>query len=521
MTARAGRLPRWPLASALVPVLAAMSGCGPEPSPRVDSVGTLRREIRPTDGTGWNGNGYGIPAKFHDPPGGHFRVYYVESGDQAVDLTDTAPKNGIPDFVEQVGLAAEATYKSTVTERGFRPPLDDSRYHDRPDYGGDGRFDIYLRWAGKGSDGYRVIEACTDGKDGSSADRCAGYFVMNPSYKGSHYPTELDGIQVLTSHELFHSLQDAYNVGQWRSVTEGTAVWNEIQVFPSSPGTWDDYLGFLPAFFNEPERPLDQSMGAGAAASWAYATAVWFEFLHERYGPTIIREIWEGCEGTPTGEAPHFLDATQAVLKSRYQTDLGRAYTEFTRWNLLTAARGSDGRGYKRAREYPAVKFLPTVTSLGVVRSADQYGLGARYFRFEPMLTRSEKLRLTVTDPESSPPVAAAFRLASGAQVPGLPVEVENGSVDVSLSPGDALLVVVTGAVRDSKARQVSARLDLAPPPVVMPMPMPPPTDEKPPTGSACAMSGATTPPPGSGFFLIGLGLAAVGATLRSRRRSW
>ena len=92
------------------------------------------------------------------------------------------------------------------------------------DFGGDGRFDIYLRWAGKGSDGYRVTEACTDGSDGKSPGRCAGYFVMNPSYKGSSYPSELEGIRVLTSHELFHSIQDAYGTGQWRTFSEGSLV---------------------------------------------------------------------------------------------------------------------------------------------------------------------------------------------------------------------------------------------------------------------------------------------------------
>lgn len=235
-----------------------------------DLHGTLRRAIRPTDGDGWMGNGYEADAmvQSYDPPGAHFRVHYALHGLSAVDPTDTDPKDGVPDFVNQVGSAAEATYQSTVVTRGFRPPLDDSLYHDRPDFGGDGRFDIYLRLAGAGSDGYRVVEACTDGSDGQAPDRCAGYFVMNPTFLGSQYKTQLDGIQVLTSHELFHAIQDAYNKGQWRTFTEGTAVWNELQVFPRTAqrdGTWRDYLGFSRALFNEPERPLDQSMGTRPA----------------------------------------------------------------------------------------------------------------------------------------------------------------------------------------------------------------------------------------------------------------
>ena len=305
--------------------LALTVGCGPMEAGEAGTAGAellgervavQRQQIRPTDGTGWNNNGFGIPAQVYDPPGGHFRVYYVTTGENAVDLTDIAPKDGVPDFVAQVGSASEDTYQSTVVQRGFRPPLDDSVYHDRPDYGGDGRFDIYLRWAGKGSDGYRVTEACTDGSDGKSPGRCAGYFVMNPSYKGSSYPSELEGIRVLTSHELFHSIQDAYGTGQWRTFSEGSAVWNELQVFPDSPGTWKDYLGFLPALFREPERPFDKSMGSGPAASYAYGTAAFIEYLSERFGPQFIRQIWEGCEQPPASEVPQFLDVIDADRKS-------------------------------------------------------------------------------------------------------------------------------------------------------------------------------------------------------------
>ena len=75
-------------------------GCGPVEAGNAGEGGTerlgervavQRQQIRPTDGTGWNNNGFGIPAQVYDPPGGHFRVYYVTSGENAVDLTDVAP----------------------------------------------------------------------------------------------------------------------------------------------------------------------------------------------------------------------------------------------------------------------------------------------------------------------------------------------------------------------------------------------------------------------------------------------
>ena len=96
--------------------LALTVGCGPMEAGEAGTAGAellgervavQRQQIRPTDGTGWNNNGFGIPAQVYDPPGGHFRVYYVTSGENAVDLTDVSPADGVPDFVAQVGTAAE------------------------------------------------------------------------------------------------------------------------------------------------------------------------------------------------------------------------------------------------------------------------------------------------------------------------------------------------------------------------------------------------------------------------------
>lgn len=444
-------------------LLGLLLGCGDEPEQaRTDRVSVLRQQIRPTDGTGWNGNGFGIPAQVYDPPGGHFRVYYVTTGENAVDLTDIDPKDGVPDFVAQVGSAAEDTYQSTVVQRGFRPPLDDSLYHDRPDFGGDGRFDIYLRWAGKGSDGYRVTEACTDGSDGKSPGRCAGYFVMNPSYKGSSYPSELEGIRVLTSHELFHSIQDAYGTGQWRTFSEGSAVWNELQVFPDSPGTWKDYLGFLPALFREPERPFDKSMGSGPAASYAYGTAAFIEYLSERFGPQFIRQIWEGCEQPPASEVPLFLDVIDAELKKRHASSLQSAWTEFTRWNLLTAERARPDRGYQRASEYPSVRFEPERTDIDQTTTIEVNGLSARYLKLRPTLDVPTSVRITVSDPASETATAAAVIFTASGRTSDL-TEIQHGTT-LTLSPGDSLLVVITGAVRGARARMVQVNSHAIPP---------------------------------------------------------
>lgn len=484
-------------------------GCGAEqPDAETDRFGSRQSEIRPTDGSGWMGNGYGIPAKSHDSAGGHFRVFYVESGENAVDLTDEAPKNGVPDFVELVGRSAEATYDSTITRRGFRPPLDDSIYHDRPDYGGDARFDIYLRIAGVGSDGYRVSEVCTDGTPatmGGTPGRCSGYFVMNPGYKNSHYPSEKDGVEVLTSHELFHNVQDAYNAGQWRTFTEGTAVWNELQVFPDSPGTWRDYLGFLPAFFREPERPFDQSMGSGGAAAYAYGTAVFFQYLSERFGPQTIRQIWERVEQKDAGPAPHFLDATESVLREA-GSSLRESWIEFSRWNLLTRERASlatPGNGYRRANEYPAVRLESDLTGLATPASFLFYGLSARYVRLRP--PSATTVYASLSDPLGGEASALAGLVIGKDGMPRAGASLHSLSPDqaTELAEGEALLLVLTSAQRGAKARSIELRLS----------PTPPMDQTPPPMSAGCALSASPPlPAPASAALLL---LALLGLARR------
>jgi len=60
-----------------------LAACDVEPGPRVGPP--ARQQIRPTDGTGWNNNGYGsVTVEHHDPPAGRFRVHYTLEGIHAV-----------------------------------------------------------------------------------------------------------------------------------------------------------------------------------------------------------------------------------------------------------------------------------------------------------------------------------------------------------------------------------------------------------------------------------------------------
>jgi hypothetical protein len=250
-------------------------------------------------------------------------------------------------------------------------------------------------------------------------------------------------------------------------------------------------------------------MGSGPAASYAYGTAVFAEFLSERFGPQLIRNIWEGCEQSPSGEVPLFLDVLDAELHKHSGQSLVRAFTEFTRWNLLTAERASVGRGYQRAREYPGIKLEPELSKVEQSALVEVNGLSARYLRLRPTLSQATAIRVTVVDPASETPTAAAAVWRASGEVSELS-EVGMGVVQ-NLSPGDSLLVVVTGAVRGARARMVEVNFAPAPTPPILPI-------EPEPTASGCRLHSQRTPPDFLGL-LTPLGLALLGFFRRQHRR--
>lgn len=440
-------------------------GCGgdlPGGAPTLHDLpadpGQLRRAIRPTDGTGYNGNGYdNVPVYHTDSPGGRFRVFYTLAGESATSSADVDPMDGVPDFANRVAAAADQTWQSTVTARGFRPPLDDSVYHDRPDFGGDGRFDIYLRKIAPGSDGYRVTEVCTD-----VPFTCAGYFVMTPTFRGTGYKSIEEGAAVLTSHELFHAIQESYDARQWRTWTEGTAVWNETQAFPELAQR--DFVGFLTSFLDAPERPFDKTMGTGPGGLYAYGAVLWPQFLGERFGVATVREIWQASVSKSAGQSPHFLDAADSVLRAGHGSDLATAWVEFTRWNALTGTRAGAGRGYARAATYPEARLEDPLRGLGEV-SVSVDGLSARYLPVHPQLTAASRLRVRLIDESDTPATGTAYRLPPGGAAPTDELPFPGGRLDLDMQPGEGLLLVISGAVRGAAAHPVTLRIEAAPEP--------------------------------------------------------
>ncbi len=313
-------------------------------------------ELRPTDtasGEMWKFDATDVVEQF-DTDGGAFRVHFTRAGKNAVPLADPTD-SGVPDLVRAVDSVYEAVATKYQTELGFRAPLSDSAIADN---GGDGRFDIYLLDFGMQSDGAFRADKCFT----SPSETCIGYVAQENDFKGYGYPSPTVATRILGSHEYFHGIQDAYDGNQDVVITEGTAVWGTEQFDPST----DDFEGFIGSYLDRMDRSLD-SPPPGPVPSFAYGSAIFFQFLTEKYGPNTVRELWErlenghGAASEPDDVAdPHWIIQLDALLREKHSSSFAEAFRTFTTWTLYDGTAADPTRGFKNGRAYPLPAMVTT-----------------------------------------------------------------------------------------------------------------------------------------------------------------
>lgn len=295
-----------------------------------------------------------------DGPTGQVRVTYSVSGPNQT-RQDDDDGNGILDFPEQVAVSAEAVL-AMYAELGFRSPLSEADM-GLSELGGSPAFDFYLVDFAGNADGMFGIDAC-------SGQVCSGYMVMENDFYYYGYPSVEEAIGVLTSHELFHAVQAAYRYDQEVWISEGTAVWGEYQFDPES----DDFIGFSNAYLEDVTRSLDEPP-SGPVPTFAYATALWWQFLTERYGIETIVAVQEAQD---SGEG---LDAMVAALEDE-GIDLSDEWTRFARWNLATGERAGLAESYPFAAELAGIDE-PEAEGASIQDDNRFYPLATTYYRID------------------------------------------------------------------------------------------------------------------------------------------
>lgn len=441
------------------------SACG-DPSLEVPvrpphAVTSRADELRPTDTTSplmWRYQPTDV-VESYAADGGDFRVHFTRAGINAVPAADL-DTNGLPDFVEQVSRVYEevgGTYHATL---GFRRPLSDGTITPN---GGDAKFDVYLLDFARSADGAFRTDACP------TADRCIGYVVQENDFAGYGYPSLSEATKILGSHEYFHGVQAAYDSAQDVVVSEGTAVWGTEQYDPAS----GDFEAFIDGYLDRPDRSLD-APPPGPVPSFAYGSAIFFEFLSEKYDVGIIRKLWERLENgqgdpsEPTDQAnPTWIIQLDALLKRDYQSSFAQAFREFATWNLYMGQAADPSKSYANGAAYPhpATTDVPVPTYRPALRV---YYASTQYFRVASN-GRATMTAALVDDPATADSETAGMALSVVSRKGGrnvgfvAPADVQSPTPAevVDTSGGADLIVAVINTARAGDGAILSKRPSL------------------------------------------------------------
>ncbi|MBK8167033.1 MAG: hypothetical protein IPK64_13920 [bacterium] len=380
-------------------------------------------------------------------PGGHFRLGWFATGDNAVPSADDDPQDGVPDFVAHIARYLEESWDLAIGEFGFRAPPG-------------GPIDVSFRRMH-----YYGYTVPVDPGAGTSR------IVLHNSY--SRFPPNDDpegnaigSAKVTAAHEFRHCSQYAgsrWSEGNW---TELDATWAEERTFPLVNAYHHYLLGDSPV--RRPQLPLD----SGPGGTGSYDDAVFAIWLNARWGDAVIRDYWER-RATMPDEDP--LAAWDGVLAPR-GASLAAAWAGFTGWNYVVGKRAVVGMGYADAADYPtgdvfarAESYPARITGTVAHLAATPVELGG----FEDL--GECLLRLTFDGHEDDGPLSLALHVRDvdgGASLESVGLDRENDAQVVLRTPAGRLAsvgIVVGNPARAGEARAWTIDVDTIPGPPLPP----------------------------------------------------
>ena len=271
----------------------------------------------------------------------HFRVWFDVVGINAIPTEDISPADGVPDWAQRATEYLERARACLVDTLGFPPPIpDSSSFADRHDVGGDDRTDVYFA----DMEFYGMTYLDTALADGSGP----AFMTIENDFEYASFPEydghEEDALAVTCAHEFFHTIHYTYgSESQWTWWMEATAVWSEERNYP----TVNDYLGYLGAFQNTPEKGLNNNVPSGRF----YGSCLFPIFLSANFGDAAILDIWNRVPSdSPYGAIVQWADSVGWGPTA--------LYGDFARWNLFVGD-NYRGYGYTDAALMPEPKITP------------------------------------------------------------------------------------------------------------------------------------------------------------------
>lgn len=319
----------------------------------------------------------------------NFKIWYVTEGRDAPPSEDVSPANGVPDYIDLMAAAYERAFDFEVGVMGFKRPLSD---YWVPNNGGDERIDVFCfnapflgvtvaQWF------ERVLPTAVTGTPWfGMTTKLYEYFGKE---EGKRY------LETTVAHEFLHGCQQAYNARLPAWIAEASATWMEARMYdggrvddgdayddldyPTETDGVDQVYQQLRQWFMHPDKAL--SAGGGHA----YGNVVLMNYLTERFGVDLMRELYEEFTEGGSREYGNFWD-----LLATKGTNWAETFKTFTIWNYFTGERAHLYDGYRDAERYPPIGIHPQDRS-NVYPTQRVYGervmpaaMSSRYVVFEP-----------------------------------------------------------------------------------------------------------------------------------------
>lgn len=347
-------------------------------------------------------------------------VHYVTSSADAVSSADTAPANGIPDYVEQaLDVFDTEVWGEEVTTLGYREPKSDVSSSNNgqnisSDPGGV-KFDVYL--ANLGDDG--LYGYCTTDDPHLQSNYLffdmSAYCVVDNNYTepvfGAH--SALENLEVTAAHEFFHAIQFAYDAFEDQWLLEATATWMEDEVYDDV----NDNRQYLPAGpLAKPNVPLDK----GGQCCHVYGDWIFFRYLSETFSPGLMKSIWKNADGSSdtdgagadgVGRDDYSIQAVSRVLRSR--GGFRARFAEFGWMNRIARLPGVYDEG--AANSYPQSPLTASPMKLSKSRPSRSKSITLKHqtsayyeFRRGSGVRKKAKLKVAFTLPSTSTGAAAS-----------------------------------------------------------------------------------------------------------------
>ena len=235
-----------------------------------------------------------------------------------------------PAYAESTAVYAEYVREVQVGGLGFAPPPPDNA-------GPDDRYDIYIRYINP-----------YYGQSWTEAPYPDPYPTGATSYVKLRNTMTWDELRACTAHEFNHGCQKRYS-SQYLWWYENVACWAEEMCY--------DHVDWYVLSLNTYPNPLaDPHLSIDNMDNeYEYASQIWPMFLHEYYGSSCLRLIWEEIGAVGGGNV---LQATDSVLH-RFDSDLDIALANYAVWRYFTGTRADTTNRFHESHLWPTSYVNP------------------------------------------------------------------------------------------------------------------------------------------------------------------